>query len=262
MWCSQCQQDVPAVARNSQGPLVCPSCRRELKLGNLTDVADTGIALDCFSHESAVCESISKPIDRIAQEESREKLKRIGRQLRSPYREELKSRLPASLQSEWRYLPLSPDPITAPQLCQVAKKAQQVEGTTGSQTSWLLSSLLALGTTGFTVGVLVLVCSAAFDLGQVWHWGMTTTIAAEGLLIVGLTWMATRLWYNSRRLNEELRGVDEQLVEIHEMAGSLSAGQLSASQNYYHHFSQVANPHMLVANLRGQIEQLAERIGG
>lgn len=74
--------------------------------------------------------------------------------------------------------------------------------------------------------------------------------------------MATRLWYNSRRLNHQLRGVDEQLVEIHEMAGSLSAGQLSASQNYYHHFSQVANPHMLVANLRGQVDQLAERIGG
>ena len=91
---------------------------------------------------------------------------------------------------------------------------------------------------------------------------MTTTIAAEGLLIVGLTWMAIRLWQNSRRLNHELRGVDKQLVEIHEMAGSLSAGQLSASQNYYHHFSQVANPHMLVANLRGQIDQLAERISG
>lgn len=262
MWCRQCQQDVPAVARSSQGPLVCPSCRRELKRGTLTDVADTGIALDCFSHESANCKPISKPIDSIAQEESREKLKRIGRQLRSPYRGEIKSPSPASLQSEWRYSPLSADPIAAPQLRQVAKKAQQVEGTTGSQASWLLSSLLALGTTGFTVGVLVLVGSAAFDLGQVWHWGMTTTIAAEGLLIVGLTWMAARLWQNSRRLNEELRGVDEQLVEIHEMAGSLSAGQLSASQNYYHHFNQVANPHMLVANLRGQIEQLAERIGG
>jgi hypothetical protein len=74
--------------------------------------------------------------------------------------------------------------------------------------------------------------------------------------------MAARLWRNSRRLNQQLAEVDEQLDEIHELAGTLSAGRLSASQHYYQHFSQVANPHMLVANLRGQIDQLAERMAG
>jgi hypothetical protein len=111
-------------------------------------------------------------------------------------------------------------------------------------------------------GAAVLVWSAAFNQAHVWQWGLTTTIAAEGVLILGLAWMAIRLWHNSRHLNRQLRGVDEQLDEIHELAGSLTASQQSASQQYYHHFSQVANPHMLVANLRGQIDQLAERIAG
>ncbi|QEG33151.1 hypothetical protein [Bythopirellula goksoeyrii] len=262
MWCRQCQQDVPAVARSSQGPLVCPCCRRELNLGNLADVADTGISLDCYEQEPHEYEPSARPIDSISQGESYEKLRRIGRQLRSPYRTEISISSPPTASGSWRSLSMSNDASDAPQLRQVAKQAQQDELSNSTQTSWLLCCLLAIGTVGFAAGVLVLAGSAAFDLAQVWQWGMTTTIAAEGLLIVALTWMATRLWYNSRRLNHQLRGVDEQLVEIHEMAGSLSAGQLSASQNYYHHFSQVANPHMLVANLRGQVDQLAERIGG
>ena len=35
MWCSQCQQDVPAVARTSQGPLVCSCCGQIVKLSTL-----------------------------------------------------------------------------------------------------------------------------------------------------------------------------------------------------------------------------------
>ena len=262
MWCRQCQQDVPAVARTSQGPLLCPRCSRELQHGTLAEVADAGIALDSYGSAPAKNEALTKPIPGVQQEASREKLKRIGRQLRSPYQEEIKlGSLPTS-NSLWHALPIANEPIASPQLRQVAKQAHRESATSTSQTSWVLSSVLTLGALGFSIGIAILAWSASFDLQELWHWGMTTTIAAEGLLIVGLTWMATRLWHNSRRINHELRGVDQQLVDIHKMAGSLSAGQLSASQNYYHHFSQVANPHMLVANLRGQIDQLAERIGG
>ena len=159
-----------------------------------------------------------------------------------------------------RTAPTAAEPSPHPQLRQISKQAEVDDGK--ATRSWLLSSVLLLGTLGFALGVTALVWSALFQLPEVWQWGMTTTIAAEGLLIVGLAWMATRLWQNSRRLNRELAHVDEQLVEIHELAGSLSAGQLASSQNYYHHFSQVANPHLLVANLRGQIDQLSERLAG
>ncbi len=260
MWCSQCQQDVPAVARTSDGPLICTCCTREIKLGNLSGISDTGIALDSFQSEQVSAEHLSRPIDHIAEEISRENLRRIARQLRSPYREELGIGSPSTTQGNWQCLQMPSDPAAAPQLRQIAKMARHDEATSESPSSWLLSCLLALGVAGFTIGVALLTYSVAFDFYEIWHWGMTTTIAAEGLLIVGLTWMAIRLWHNSRRLNSELQGVDEQLTEIHEMAGILSAGKLSASQYFYHHFSQVASPHMLVANLRGQVDQLAERI--
>jgi hypothetical protein len=72
--------------------------------------------------------------------------------------------------------------------------------------------------------------------------------------------MAARLWRNSRRVNHQLHGVDRQLAEIEQFTGALAGGQLASSQHYYHHFSQVASPNLLLANLQGQVDQLAARV--
>ena len=117
-----------------------------------------------------------------------------------------------------------------------------------------------MGVTGFVAGAGLLLWAAAFGLPQSWQWGITATLAAEGTLIVGLTWMAGRLWRNSRYLNQQLVGVDQQLHEIEHLAGSLAGSRLSSSQHYYEHFQQGASSHMLLANLRGQVDQLASRI--
>ena len=86
---------------------------------------------------------------------------------------------------------------------------------------------------------------------------MTLTIAAEGLLIVSLLWMAKRLWHNGQQVNQQLAGVEGQLSEI-----QLSGSHSGSSASYYHHFNLGASPQMLVANLRGQMDQLANRLNG
>lgn len=258
MWCSHCHQEVPAVASKAGGPQSCARCQRDLKFTATSTPADTGISLESFADQSFAVQESLVPLDDVVQAKSREKLRRIGRQLRAPYQHSFGLDAPPF----WERVSLEA-PAASPQLRGIAQQAQRenVESKHNGK-SWLLSLLLAGGILGFVGGAAALLWSAAFNRVTVWQWGLTTTIAAEGLLIVGLTWMAARLWHNSRRLNHQLRGVDEQLEEIHELAGSLTARQLSSSQHYYHHFSQVANPHMLVANLRGQIDQLAERMAG
>ncbi len=258
MWCSHCHQEVPAIASAAGGPRNCARCQRDLKFATTSKPADTGILLESFADQSFAVQKAQTPLDEVVQAESREKLRRIGRQLRAPYQEHFS----VEATPFWERVSLEL-PAGSPQLRGIARQAHRanVESKYNGK-SWLLSLLLAGGILGFMGGAAALVWSAAFNRVTVWQWGLTATIAAEGLLIVGLTWMALRLWHNSRRINHQLRGVDEQLEEIHELAGSLTASQLSASQHYYHHFSQVANPHMLVANLRGQIDQLADRMAG
>jgi hypothetical protein len=254
MWCSYCHQDVPAVASEGRGSRTCAKCSRELKFTAQTTLVDTGIALETFDAPVAAVETI----DPLVHLESRENLRRLGRQLRAPYQQRVALDTPPF----WERL-TKDAPESSAQLRAIARQVErEAEELPYQQKSLPLSFLLSGGILAFVCGSLALLWAAAFNQAYIWQWGLTTTLAAEGILIVGLVWMAGRLWHNSRHLNHQLRGVDEQLDEIHELAGSISAQQLSASQNYYHHFSQVANPHMLVANLRGQIDQLAERIAG
>ncbi|MCG8450456.1 MAG: hypothetical protein MI725_12880 [Pirellulales bacterium] len=250
MWCSQCQQDVPAVARQTEGPLVCPRCQLELVEAAPSRPADSGIALDRF--DAAAKQDLTLPRDVVAEEESRQRLRRIGRQLRSSFRyDPPRNTMPG--------LPTAPPP-RLPEI-QVQSLAQRsAVGSARSKISWPISFLLVCGVTGFLGGSALLAWSAAFQSGPLWQWGMTTTIGAEGMLILGLTAMALRLWRNSRRLNQQLSGVDRQLHAMQEQTGALAGSRLSASQHYYHHFNQVASPHYLVANLRGQVDQLATRI--
>lgn len=258
MWCSHCHQEVPAIASPAGSPRSCAKCQRDLKFTANSSLADTGISLESYAEQSFVEQNSAAPLDDLVQAESREKLRRIGRQLRAPYAQRVSWDAPPF----WERVSLEA-PGASPQLRSISRQARREDvEQQHNRKSWLLSFLLASGILGFVGGAVALVWSAAFNRVTVWQWGLTTTIAAEGLLIVGLTWMAARLWHNSRRLNHQLRGMDEQFAEIHELAGSLTARQLSSSQHYYHHFSQVANPQMLVANLRGQIDQLAERMAG
>jgi hypothetical protein len=217
----------------------------------MNGVLDTGIEL------STVAPSPKEDIsvrDQVADEEAKLKLRRLGRKLHTPYAQ------PISLAGPhfWERL----DVASSESLPQQRSTAQHPLLNEPPASNGFLSVVLTMGMLGFLCGAGSLVWAAAFNRTYVWQWGLTITLAAEGLLIVGLTAMAARLWRNSSRLNQQLAEVDEHLDEMHELAGTLSASRLSASQHYYQHFSQVANPHMLVANLRGQIDQLAERMAG
>jgi hypothetical protein len=80
------------------------------------------------------------------------------------------------------------------------------------------------------------------------------------MLIVGLTWMAIRLWRNGRRVNHQLQGVDRQLAELQYQTGVRLGTRSSSSTAFYDHFAQGASSQVLLANLRGGLDQLAKRM--
>jgi hypothetical protein len=260
MWCCHCQQDVPAVAPSGQGRLACPRCGAYLDdaadfAGVYAHPADSGVSLDNIE----IRPDLTPPINPLEREQAHRHLRRIGRQLRTGYRHE--PSFGSTPRRTW-----GPEALAsldaAERLRQVKRSAAQNadEGAPSTIASRLVGLLLVVGVLGFTGGAGLLVWAAAFQLPQPWQWGLTTTIAAEGVLILGLTWMAARLWRNGRRMNRQLAGVDQQLHDIGHLAGSLAGSHLSSSQHYYDHFTQGASSHMLLANLRGQVEQLASRM--
>jgi hypothetical protein len=252
MWCSHCHQEVPGVPASDRGTLACARCQRDLKFTSASRLCDSGISLDGAINAPAA-------IDRFATEESKQKLRRLGQQLRPVYQQHATLERPLF----WERLTVNSTEVS-PQLRGVAHQdaISDSHRVLRSNTPLFLGVLLGSGFLALMAGVAALVWSAAFNQAIVWKWGLTTTVAGEGLLILGLTWMAARLWQKGRQLDQNLHEVDSQLAQVSELAGELTASQLSSSQHYYQHFSQGTNPHVLVANLRGQIDQLAERLAG
>lgn len=264
MWCAACHQDVPAVARSAREPLVCPRCRCELEPATAEVSGAAGILLSSFdgvsnkrlNNSASEQDSLASPIDWMEQEQAHERLRAINWKLQAP------PQLEPSLEVATRRV--DPFVVAEVPLRSVAKhaKTQAVQNKKLTKTSWLLSLLLGTGVVCFFTGLGLLGWSVAFELPLAWQQGMTLTIAAEGLLILSLTWMAVRLWRSGRLMNRQLCSVDQQLAEIEKVTGTLAGQQHSSSQHFYHHFSQAASPHMSVANLQGQVDQLAARVAG
>ncbi len=253
MWCSDCQQDVPAVANIASEPLVCPRCRRPLEtLESMATPKDDGISLESF--DAPEPEDLSPPADWMEQDEPRQRWQKIGRTLRVNALQQ-----PSHL--AWSQQPTPPPSVQSEvQLRAVARRSAATSMEGKAKASRGIRLLLSSGVVGLVLGLGLLAWSTAFQVPRLWQSGMTLTIGAEGLLILSLTWMAMRLWRNGRRVNRQLDGVDQKLTEMQEFAGSLADNRLSSSQHYYHHFNQAASPHMLVANLQGQVDQLAARM--
>jgi len=223
--------------------------------------ADSGVLLESFDfQQAAVQEALAPPVDELGRAETSQRLRRIGRQLRSTYPRDMKVGISPVLRGDWTGATLE---TSQPEVRATYMPAGSHEGPSKrSSASWMISGLIFCGVFSFGLGLGLLIWSAAFQLPLQWHWGMTATIGAEGTLILGLTWMAARLWHNSRCVNRQLNGVDRQLNDIQELTGKLAGSHISSSQHFYSYFSPSASPQMLAANLRGQVEQLADRIAG
>lgn len=262
MWCCHCQQDVAAMPQTKPGRPACAKCGAYLDDGAelaqaYAHPSDLGVSLDAADHRA----DLTPPINATERERTHWHLRRIGRQLRTGYRHHEPAFSLSRPQPTWGVEALG-WLDKEEQLRHVQHRVRRDEPPTVASTisTRLIALLLAAGMIGFVGGGGLLLWAAAFQLPQPWQWGLSTTIAAEGVLILALTWIAVRLWGNSRRVGRQLAGVDRQLHELEDVAGSLSGSHLAASQHYYSHFNQAASSHMLLANLRGQVDQLAQRM--
>ena len=263
MWCDSCQQDVPAVARSTNEPLCCPRCQNELAMSVATKPSDVGVALESF--DEPVFEEVDElapPIDWLTEEATNERLREINRKLNIKYRRDIAGPVATGMHDPRSHVPPTSFTTTDIPLRSVAKRAKidVTESRRPTRTSWTLSLLLAAGVVSFASGVGLLIWSSAFDLPGLWQAGLTLTIGAEGMLILSLAWMAIRLWRNGRQVNRQLCGVDRQLAEIEQVTGALTGQRQPTSQQFYHHFSQGTSPHMLMANLQGQVDLMSARL--
>jgi hypothetical protein len=87
-------------------------------------------------------------------------------------------------------------------------------------------------------------------------------LIGQGLLVTGLVQIVSRLWRSSRYANHKLHEIHWQLGEVHRTTQAIAGQRSSSAPAFYAELARGASPQMLVANLHGQLDQLALRIDG
>jgi hypothetical protein len=125
------------------------------------------------------------------------------------------------------------------------------------RSSVLAHCVLWVGLTVLAGGGGLLGWAAFTNRVDLWQIGVPVASGGCGVFLVGLVWQIERIWRNSRFAVQKLRQLDTQLRQLEQTTSMLGMTHGSASQAFYSHMADGANPHMLLADLKGQIDLLA-----
>jgi hypothetical protein len=95
---------------------------------------------------------------------------------------------------------------------------------------------------------------------DLWDLGLPIALAGQFGLLLGLVLQLDHLWRDSRQTAKQLDTVGEQLHDLHQAAAMLGTTHTPSAQAFYTHLAEGANPHLLLADLKGQLDLLAMKI--
>jgi hypothetical protein len=267
MWCTSCQQDVPIVAHAASQRMVCSRCQRPLAKGppaHAARICDEGIALD----ETAAAVAAAAPPFRGDDWSSRRRVRNIGRELRRPaFAATNKS---TSLPDAGRRF----DPphnlfdqteqFTAPSAARITPQSttsgrpRSRRTESGQMIAWLI---VGAGTLGLAAGIGLI--AGSLGTGQMIYWNLALGLAlgGQGTLIFGLVLAVSRLWRSTRHAGQRLQEVQARLAQLQHSADALTGMRSGGAAAFYADLVRGASPQMLIANLKGQVDQLSVRLG-
>ncbi len=127
----------------------------------------------------------------------------------------------------------------------------------GSRLGWCL---LAIGLMAFACGGVLLGWSLVQSRNDLWTLGMPIMLGGQFGLLIGLILQFDYLWQNNRQTSDELHRVDQRLHDLNHSTTLLGTTHSSAAQAFYGHLAEGANPQLLLADLKSQIDLLAVKM--
>ena len=265
MWCSNCQQDVPAIGHPTNGKSVCARCNKVLRPPHAVKLCDDGIELD---DEPAVAAIVHAPPLAADDWQIRRHTRELGRKLRIELGHTARpdavaasatsaSDRPQALFDDLRKA--TGTPIVEPAGYSQPRRPPQPRPEGGQYLAW---SVTLLGIFALAGGVGSLGWIVSGGGMQWWNHALALTLAGQGLLILGLALVVTRLWRNSRYASGKLQAVHADLAQLQRTADAITAMRAGGAPAFYADLVRGASPQMLLSNLKGQIDHLATRLGG
>jgi hypothetical protein len=269
MWCSTCQQDTPGAAHAATGRIVCSRCQQPVRSRRPAPnarICDDGIALDEQATTAAAATASFRQDDWSGQQ----RVRQLARELKRPA--VAANKAAASTFSDRRrfeppqdlygHIDRSPAASITPAATQLSANAVlQSRRTESSQiVAWLI---VLVGSLALVGGIGLIAWSLSTK--QMLHWNLALGLAlgGQGTLILGLVLAVSRLWRHSRYAAGKLQDVHARLGQLQQTAEVLTTMRAGGgAPAFYAELARGASPQMLLTNLKGQLDQLAARLGG
>lgn len=246
MWCSHCQQDVPGIAIPEDGHrLGCARCRGLLRNQSKPE------HLPATASDEAPAAALPKSPPALDDWTLDDDLAAVTRMMRTLRIDAPSARVPS--ETSQPAIPLA----MAAQPRPVASVAPPRAPRRGQLFAW---PALMLGMMAFTCGGVLLSWSFATGRGDLWTYGMPAVLAGQGLLVLGLVLQLEGLWQSNRDTRETLDGLDRELAELRHTTAVLTTTHSAPGQSFYAHMAEGASPHLLLADVKGQLDVIAMRL--
>lgn len=260
MWCHHCQQDVPAVAQAANDPVRCARCQRSLAEANFAaPVNDAGVRLDATQESGEPVTVEAWKADEVISSADEQRLRQIRRQLQSS-RGHAAGAQPGRQQLRFD-LPTPEIDTTAPAPRQTTSQrpapTPQAPAKSGQATAWFVALIGALAV---GAGIGLLGWSLLGERPDLWTWGLGTTLAGQGLMIVGLLQLLGSLWTAGRDATNRLVTLHYEIRRLQRTADSLAGMRNAAPSTFYADLSRGSSPQVLLSNLKGQLDEMNTRM--
>ncbi|MBW3600553.1 MAG: hypothetical protein KY475_25230, partial [Planctomycetes bacterium] len=90
--------------------------------------------------------------------------------------------------------------------------------------------------------------------------GMPLTLIGQTGWLIAMVFQLDGLWQGHRDTTQTLHVLDQRLHELRQATDLLSSSRTAASQTFYAHMADGAGPHVLLADLKGQLDLLAGQL--
>lgn len=250
--------DSRAITLRSESAMSCSSCHPDAASIGSTD-AVTGPCVRCEKslaadrlHVSSRSRLPALPGDDWQLEAELRSVHRLVESLRGPERFDAAANMPSP------HLPRIGTSSSAVATEPIA--ALPVETRSRSSTAAWMS--LSLGLAVFACGGVLLAWSLLADRPDLWTIGLPIALAGQAGLIVGLVLQLEGLWRSSRQTEKTLSALDNELDRVRHATTLLSSTKSPSAQSFYVHLAEGAQPQLLLADLKGQLDLLAQQMGG
>jgi hypothetical protein len=86
-------------------------------------------------------------------------------------------------------------------------------------------------------------------------------LAGQAVLLIGLVFLLEGLWRDRRSAGQQRTNFEQQSVDLRAGKTPWGQGQTASGQKYYAHPAHAGHPHLVLADIKRQLDLLTDSIG-